>query len=143
MKKISTLVVLGALAGLVAGAAVAKEPKKAADYMITISNSGASALTAFTLIETVPAAVAPAPAKSGDWWMAPVDMVSGWTAPAPAAPTVRKTNLLKAPIAPKKSASVNLGKSCKVTISASFEDGLSVDPVAMDLCKDKKLNIGG
>jgi hypothetical protein len=129
--------------GVMASPVVAKEPKKPADYTITVTNSSTAALTAFNITEVVPAAVAAPAAKSNDWWMAPVDWVSSMTAPAPAAPTTRVVNLLKKPIASKKSAVVTLGKSCSVTISASFEDGSSIDPVAMDLCKDKKLNIGG
>lgn len=128
--------------GMMAAPVVAKEPKKPADYTITVTNSSTAALTAFNITEVVAAAAAPAP-KSSDWWMAPVDWVSSMTASAPAAPTTRVVNLLKKPIASKKSALVTLGKSCSVTISASFEDGSSIDPVAMDLCKDKKLNIGG
>ena len=140
MKK---LVLMIAAAGLVTLPVLAKEPKKAADFVITVSNSSAAALTEFNITEVVPAAPIAAAPKSNDWWMAPVNMVSSWTAPAPAAPTTRVVNVLKKPIPSKKSASVTLGKACNVTVSAVFADGSTVDPTAMDLCKDKKLNIGG
>jgi hypothetical protein len=140
MKKVMlSLVAMGVLVAPV----LAKDPKKPADYTITLTNSSASALTAFNITEVVPAAPAAAAPKSDDWWMAPVNMFNSLTAPAPAAPTTRVINLLKKPVAAKKSVVVNLGKSCTVTVSASFEDGSSIDPVAMDLCKDKKLSIGG
>jgi len=135
-------IVMIALAGLVAAPAMAKEPKKA-DFVISLSNSADSSLIAFNITETVPAAPVAAAPASTDWWMAPVNMVSSWTAPAQPGPTTRVVNLLKKPIAAKKSASVNLGTACNVTISAEFQDGSTIDPVAMDLCKDKKLNIGG
>jgi len=132
-----------AVVGLVALPAFAKEMKKPADVVITVSNSSAATLTEFNLTEVVPAApVATAP-KSNDWWMAPVNMVSSWTTPAQQAPTTQVINLLKKPIPAKKSASVKLGKSCNVTLSAVFDDGSTVDPTPMDLCKDKKLSIGG
>ena len=132
-----------AVAGLIALPALAKEAKKPADFVITVSNSSAAALTELNLTEIVPAAPVAAAPKSNDWWMAPVNMVSSWTAPTPAAPTTRVVNLLKKPVPAKKSASVTLGKSCNVTISAVFDDGSTVDPTPMDLCKDKKLSIGG
>jgi hypothetical protein len=140
MKK---LIVMFAAVGLVALPALAKEAKKPADFVITVSNSSAAALTEFNLTEVVPAAPVASAPKSNDWWMAPVNMVSSWTAPAQPAPTTRVVNLLKKPIPAKKSASVTLGKACNVTISAVFGDGSTVDATPMDLCKDKKLNIGG
>ena len=127
-----------ALAAIISAPAFAKEAKKPADFVITVVNAGTSALTSLTVTEVVPAPAVAAPAQSSDWWMAPVNMVSSWTAPAPAAPTTRVVELLKKPIAAQKSAAVSLGKACKVTIAASFEDGSTVDP-----SKDKKLKIGG
>jgi hypothetical protein len=140
MKKLIGIV---AIIAAIAAPAFGKEAKKPADFVITVANAGSSALTSLTITEVVPAPVVAPAAQSNDWWMAPVNMVSSWTAPAPAAPTTRIIELLKKPIAAKKSASVVLGKACAVTISAKFEDGSTVDPVGMDLCKDKKLNIGG
>ena len=132
-----------ALAAVISVPAIAKEAKKPADFVITVANAGTSALTSLTVTEVVPAPVVAAPAQSSDWWMAPVNVVSSWTAPAPAAPTTRIVELLKKPIAAQKSAVVSLGKACKVTIAATFEDGSTVDPSETDLCKDKKLKIGG
>jgi hypothetical protein len=140
MKKVILMI---AALGFVALPALAKEPKKAADFVIMLSNSSASALTEFNLTEVVPAAPVASAPKSNDWWMAPVNMVSSWTAPAPAAPTTRVVNLLKKPVPSKKSTSVTLGKACNVTVSAVFADGTTVDLTTMDLCKDKKLSIGG
>jgi len=140
MKKLMLMI---AAVGLVALPALAKEAKKPADFVITVSNSSAAALTEFNVTEIVPAAPVAAAPKSNDWWMAPVNVVSSWTAPAQPAPTTRVVNLLKKPIPAKKSASVTLGKACNVTISAVFGDGSTVDPTPMDLCKDKKLSIGG
>ena len=143
MKKLIAIVALVAAIAAPAYAKNAKNAKQPADFMITVVNTGSSALTSLTLTEVIPAAVAPAPAKSTDWWMAPVNMVSSWTAPAPAAPTTQTIELLKKPIPAQKSASISLGKACKVTISAVFEDGSTVEPSETDLCKDKKLQIGG
>ena len=140
MKKLIAIV---ALVAAIAAPAYAKNAKKPADFMIMVVNTGSSALTSLTLTEVVPAVSAPAPAKSSDWWMAPVDMVSSLMPAAPPAPTTRTVELLKSPIAAQKSANVCLGKACKVTISAVFEDGSTVEPSETDLCKDKKLQIGG
>ncbi len=112
--------------------------KAPAGVSVTLVNGGASAVVDFTKIEVV-AAPAPAP-KSQDWWAAPMNWFSS---DKPAEPTTTETNLLTAPLAPKKSVVLKLGKECKVTVSAKFEDGSSIDPVAMDFCKDKKLTLKG
>jgi len=83
MKK---LMVMIAAVGLVALPALAKEAKKPADFVITVSNSSSAELTEFNLTEIVPAAPVASAPKSNDWWMAPVNMVSSWTAPAQPAP---------------------------------------------------------
>ncbi len=140
MKKLFGII---ALAAVISAPAFAKEAKKPADFVITVANTGTSALTSLTLTEVVPAPAVAAPAQSSDWWMAPVNVVTSWTAPAPAAPTTRTVELLKKPVAAQKSAPVSLGKACKVTLSATFEDGSTIDPNEIDLCKDKKLKIGG
>lgn len=49
------------------------------------------------------------------------------------------TNLLKDVIPPNGSAKVNIGKACKVMITADFEDETSIEPVEHDFCKDKVL----
>jgi hypothetical protein len=51
------------------------------------------------------------------------------------------TNMLKEAIAPNASAKVNIGKACKVMITADFEDETSIEPVAHDFCKDKVLKL--
>jgi hypothetical protein len=50
-------------------------------------------------------------------------------------------NLLKDSIAPHKSAKVNIGKSCNVTIAIDFEDGTSIEPVKHNFCKDHLLRV--
>ena len=103
---------------------------------VTLVNGSTSAVVEFTKIEVI-AAPAPAP-KSQDWWAAPMNWFSS---DKPAEPTTQETNLLKAPLAPKKSIALKLGSECNVTVSAKFEDGSSIDPVTMDFCKDKKLTL--
>ena len=103
---------------------------------VTLVNGSTSAVVEFTKIEVIPAP-APAP-QSQDWWAAPMNWFSS---DKPAEPTTQETNLLKAPLAPKKSIALKLGSECNVTISAKFEDGSSIDPVTMDFCKDKKLTL--
>lgn len=122
------------IAPLSADAAPAK--KAPASVSITLTNGATSSLVEFTLIETVPAP-APAP-KSTDWWAVPLTWFSS---DQPAEPTTRETNLLKAPLASKKSVAVKLGTACESTISAKFEDGSSIDPVTMNFCKDRKLTL--
>lgn len=51
------------------------------------------------------------------------------------------SNLLKEVLAPKASVKVNIGKACKVMITADFEDESSIEPVAHDFCKDKVLTL--
>ncbi len=51
------------------------------------------------------------------------------------------SNMLKDVLAPKASVKVNIGKACKVMITADFEDESSIDPVAHDFCKDKVLTL--
>lgn len=51
------------------------------------------------------------------------------------------TNMLKEAVAPKASVKVNIGKACKVMITADFEDESSVEPVEHDFCKDKVLKL--
>ena len=84
MKKLIGIV---AIIAAIAAPAFGKEAKKPADFVITVANAGSSALTSLTITEVVPAPVVAPAAQSNDWWMAPVNMVSSWTAPAPAAPT--------------------------------------------------------
>jgi len=49
------------------------------------------------------------------------------------------TNMLKDVVAPKASVKLNIGKACKVMITADFEDETSIEPVEHDFCKDKVL----
>lgn len=51
------------------------------------------------------------------------------------------TNMLKEAVAPKASVKVNIGKTCKVMITADFEDESSIEPVEHDFCKDKVLKL--
>ena len=51
------------------------------------------------------------------------------------------TNMLKDAVAPKASVKVNIGKACKVMITADFEDESSIEPVEHDFCKDKVLKL--
>ncbi len=139
MNRLIKALVIGSLTLIGATAAQAAPKKPAGEVSVTLANASASALVDFSLIETVPA---PAPAaKSHDWWAAPLD----WFSPnsAAAAPVTRTVNLLKSPLAPKKSVSVKIGKECKATVSAKFEDGSSVEPVEMDFCKDRKVTLKG
>ena len=131
--------VIGSLILLGASAAQAAPKKPAGDVSVTLANASASALVDFSLIEMVPAPAATP--KSHDWWAAPLDWFSSNNADA--APVTRAVNLLKSPLAPKKSVSVKIGKECKATVSAKFEDGSSIDPVEMDFCKDRKLTLKG
>lgn len=50
-------------------------------------------------------------------------------------------NMLKDAIAPQASAKVNIGKACKVMITADFADETSIEPVEHDFCKDKVLTL--
>jgi hypothetical protein len=50
-------------------------------------------------------------------------------------------NMLKDPVAPNASVKVNIGKACKVLITADFEDESSIEPVEHDFCKDKVLKL--
>lgn len=51
------------------------------------------------------------------------------------------SNMLKEVLPPKASVKVNIGKACKVLITADFEDESSIEPVAQDFCKDKVLTL--
>lgn len=142
MRSMSYYLAIGCVAVFAASAAhatakPATPAKKAAPgASVTLVNGSASAVVEFTKIEIIPAP-APAP-KSQDWWAAPM---SWFSTDKPAEPTTRETNLLSAPLAPKKSIALKLGSDCTVTVSAKFEDGSSIDPVTMDFCKDKKLTL--
>lgn len=48
-------------------------------------------------------------------------------------------NLLTDVVAPNASVKVNIGKACKVSITADFADESSIDPIEHDFCKDKVL----
>jgi hypothetical protein len=50
-------------------------------------------------------------------------------------------NLLKNSIEPNKSAKVNIGKACNVTMAIDFEDGTSIEPVKHNFCKDHVLRV--
>ena len=144
MRSLSYTLAIGCVAAFAATAAhaitkpAAPAKKAPAAVSVTLVNGGASPVVEFSKIEVV-AAPAPAP-QSQDWWAAPMNWFSS---DKPAEPTTSETNLLAAPLAPKKSVVLKLGKDCKVTVSAKFEDGSSIDPVAMDFCKDKKLTLKG
>ena len=142
MRSLSYYLAIGCVAVFAASAAhatakpAAPAKKAPTGASVTLVNGGTSAVVEFSKIEIIPAP-APAP-QSQDWWAAPMNWFSS---DKPAEPTTRETNLLKAPLAPKKSVALKLGAECKVTVSAKFEDGSSIDPVAMDFCKDKKLTL--
>ena len=142
MRSMSYYLAIGCVAVFAASAAhatakPATPAKKAVPTAsVTLVNGSPSAVVEFTKIEIIPAP-APAP-KSQDWWAAPMNWFSN---DKPAEATTRETNLLKAPLAPKKSIALKLGSDCNVTVAAKFEDGSSTDPVTMDFCKDKKLTL--
>jgi hypothetical protein len=138
LQQISVLVVAGVFVCTVP--AFAKAPKKAPDYVITVSNSTESPVTAVSLIQTLPAPAA-SPTPATDWWAAPMSWFSFGGQDADAKPATRTINVLNKSIAPKKSATVSIGSSCKVVIGISFEDGSSIDPSEQDFCKDKKLTL--
>ena len=88
MKKL----ILGLIAvGVMVAPVVAKEPKKPADYSITVTNSSTAALTAFNITEVVPAAAPAASVATTEYGKVQgsiVDGVESWKGIPFAAPPV-------------------------------------------------------
>jgi hypothetical protein len=57
------------------------------------------------------------------------------------AASVGGQNLLKAAVAPKGTARVNIGKDCAVTLAVDFENGGSIEPTAHNFCRDRTLRL--